>query len=329
MANNMTPSRRSGPEAINNFNAWMKQQPWYQEFFRRHNVNPNRVQLSRGQQSELERIMKANGIPLGDGVHIDNAGNLNEKNRLVRNAAIIGGATAGAIFGAPAIAGMFGTSAPAAGTAASLGAVPELGVGAIPSILGPGLTAAGTPWAAGTAAATAAGSAAPSLMSRIGDAVRNPQVWGAAGRMISGAGETAAQNRGAQTAAMMDYEDRKRQLEQNQLLAEKSARDAQSDAMNKAIWGNYVANYQPSIPEDVRPFAGNIRTPSEAERQAGRTLSQQANDLMASGRYTNVNPTMTPFSEFPTEPGTFERISNYAGPGLTFLGLYDQLFGRR
>jgi len=108
-----TPSRSSGPDQINQFNAWLKQQPWYQDFFASIGQDMNRVQLSRGQQAQLEAVLKQNGVPLGEGVHIDNAGNLNEKNRLVKNVGIGAGLTAATLAtmgaaGAGPIAGMFG-----------------------------------------------------------------------------------------------------------------------------------------------------------------------------------------------------------------------------
>lgn len=91
------PARQSGPAAINQFNAYLKQQPWYQQFFAQRGIDPQAVKLSRHQQGELEQLMAAHGVPIGSGTTIDDAGNVNEKNRLSR-AAIIAAPIAASMF---------------------------------------------------------------------------------------------------------------------------------------------------------------------------------------------------------------------------------------
>src|SRR5690349_1657016 len=104
------PTRRSTPEDVNAFNLYIRQQPWYQAWFRQMGLDPNKVKLSRSQQSQLESLLARNGVPVQDGMHIDQAGNLNQKNRLGRNLAIgagIAGATV-ATMGAAGVGPMAG-----------------------------------------------------------------------------------------------------------------------------------------------------------------------------------------------------------------------------
>lgn len=332
-----TPTRKTSEDALNQFNIWMRSQPWFVEFHKQKGLNPSgngNRKLSRDEQSQLESLMKANGVQLPDGMHIDSGGSLNQKNRLGRNVAIGAGLTAAtlATMGAAGVgpmAGMFGTSAPVAGGTAALGAVPEATFTSAAAAF-PGATAVGAgtaPIGFGTAATTTAAGGG-GLMSKIGSALKNKDLIGAVGRGIGAAGDASAQNRGAQASMMMDYETQKRAFEQNQVLAEKTGRDAQSDAMNKALWGEYTANYQPlSRPEGVPTQTDN--SISDNAREAGRMLSQQARDMMQSGKYTNVNPQIRPFEDFPTEPGLMERVGNYAGPALNYYDLYNQLFGKK
>lgn len=334
-----TPNRQTSEDQLNQFNIWMRSQPWFIEWHRQRGLNPSgngNRKLSDGEQAQIESLMRANGVQLPNGMHVDSGGSLNQKNRLARNIGIGAAVTGAALTGLGAagigpMSGLFASTAPIAtstATTAGLGAVPELGVSAIPSVLGTsGVAASSAPLTFGSIATGA--TKAPSMFSRIGSALRNPQVIGAAGQMAGRASQAAAENRGAQTAAQMDYDRMGLERDQIKLQAEESARKAQSDAINKAVYGQYLANWQPSVPEDFKPYAGNIQAPSEEARAAGRLLYDQANELMKSGKYTDVNPQLTPFSEYPTRPGTMERVGNYVAPALTFYGLYDQLFGGR
>src|SRR5688572_19396209 len=119
MAN--VPNRQTSEADLNTFNIWMRSQPWFIEWHRQRGLNPSgngNRKLSRDEQGQLERLMQQNGVPLDGGMHIDSGGSANQKNRLVRNAAItaavVGGSilTAGAAGMGPA-AGLFGSAAPA------------------------------------------------------------------------------------------------------------------------------------------------------------------------------------------------------------------------
>lgn len=122
------PTRQAGPDAINQFNAYLKQQPWYQQFFVNRGINPQAVKLSRGQQAELERLMALHGVPIGSGTTIDDAGNVNEKNRLSRAAIIaapiaasmlIPGVREAVLSHAGSLFGAGGGSAPSGGITAA------------------------------------------------------------------------------------------------------------------------------------------------------------------------------------------------------------------
>lgn len=155
-----TPTRKTSESSLNEFNAWMKDQPWYQQFMQSAGMWDRPANLSRGQQSQLESIMARNGVTVPSGMHIDDAGNLNQKNTLGKNVAIGAGIGAGALTGfglagMGPLSGLGGAGAAGAGAGAGLGAVPELGVGAIPGLLGPGVmeTASMYPFLAGAPSA--------------------------------------------------------------------------------------------------------------------------------------------------------------------------------
>lgn len=142
------PTRKTDEGQLNEFNAWLKTQPWYQQFFASRGLDMNRVKLSRGEQSQLESLMAQQGVSVPSGMHIDQAGNLNQKNRLVRNTAIAAGAAAGAYFGGPALIGALsqggsgvgaaglgsGMNAATAGAAAHAGSPLLMGSGALTGI---------------------------------------------------------------------------------------------------------------------------------------------------------------------------------------------------
>lgn len=307
--------------SINAFNLKIRLTDWYQDWFRSKGLNPNMVKLNDQQREELKRLVEAkSGFVFPKDMKIDPAGNLNEKGGWAGlptgvKIAIIAGATvatagaAGAFAGGGGIgAGGLGSGATAAGNFAAQGASPLLGGGSL---------AAGGGAAAATGGGAAAGGAG--LFSKIAGAAQ------VGGRVLGSMSAASAANRGAETAVQLDRDRMQLEADQLKLQAEKSARDGQSDTFNKSMWGNYVANYQPSVPAEVAPYAGNIRQISDAEREAGRTLASQAKATMDSGQYTSVNPQVTPYGDLKTQPGMFERIANVAGPALSFWDLYNQI----
>jgi hypothetical protein len=161
-----TPNRGTTEKDLNAFNVQLRSSPLYQQFMRSRNLPTNgRVKLSRKQQSDLEKAMASAGFKVPSGMHIDQGGNLNQKNRLVRNTAIAAGVAAGTIatLGAAGVisggvGGGFGLGS--AGAASVPGAVSGVvpTTGAMAGGLGTGTvvggaSAAAVPGAIGAAAA--------------------------------------------------------------------------------------------------------------------------------------------------------------------------------
>jgi hypothetical protein len=148
-----TPTRKTNEDVLNEWNVKLRSSPVYQDFLKSQGIDPLRpVGLSRSQQGALEHVLEANGMKIPGGMHIDNAGNLNQKNRLARNTAIAAGIAAGGYFAAPYIAGALGAGAGGAGGIAA----------GVPTGLG-GLTVGGTSAALGGVGAGAAGIGAAGL----------------------------------------------------------------------------------------------------------------------------------------------------------------------
>lgn len=151
-----TPNRGTPEQQLDQWNQALRQSPVYQTFMRQMGLpTDGRAKLSREQQSLLERALKNSGINIPSGMHIDQGGNLNQKNRLGRNLIIggaIGGATLGTLgalgaFGGAGGAGGAGAGAAATGTGAgALGAMPAVtttSLGAAPALAGAGVSATG------------------------------------------------------------------------------------------------------------------------------------------------------------------------------------------
>jgi hypothetical protein len=308
----------TGEKELNDFNISMRSQPWFVEWHRARGLNPggngNR-KLSGREQNELEQMVIQHMFDgrKPEGMTIDSGGSLNQKGGWAgmptwAKIAVIGAATV-ATAGA---AGAFSGGA-AAGSAAAGGgsAIPTIGSTA----LGTGMATA-APSIAGSTAAIGGGAAAaaPSLMGRIAGFAKNPLVQ-AGSRMLAGAADASAQNRGATIDAQLAHD-------QLNLQAQRERRDAETDAYRKSLFGQLAEGYQPSS----RPAGAEGRHPqgfiTDEARQAGSLMTDIAMNRMK----TNDYPSITPFSQLPTRPGTMERIANYAAPALS---LFDpRLYGR-
>ena len=188
MPNNV-PGDQSGKDEINQFNLWMRSQPWYQQWFQRQGLDPNKVKLSKGQREDLERTIIANGAPSNafQDMMIDPAGNLNTEHgfaSLPTWAKVAIGAGA-AYFAAPYAAALgAGGGAPAAG--ASGAGMAGTGAYAVPTV------------ASATTAGTAAGTGG-SFLSALGGSKGVMSGLSIAGKLASGAAAQRAQDRGAET----------------------------------------------------------------------------------------------------------------------------------
>jgi hypothetical protein len=125
---NQSPTRRTAESQLDAWNDQFRQSAVYQDFMRRNGLPTNgRVKLSRSQQSALESEMRRAGIQVPSGMHIDQGGSLNQKNRLARNIGIGAAATGAALTGF-GLAGMgplsgLGSAGAASGAGAAAGGV--------------------------------------------------------------------------------------------------------------------------------------------------------------------------------------------------------------
>ena len=190
------------------------------------------------QQSGLERALAAAGTPVPSGMHIDQGGNLNQKNRLVRNTAIAAGVAAGGYFAAPYIAGAL------AGSGGAGAALPTSLAGEMSGVIGgPAGAIAGT-----TGATAAAGTSSTAA------ALTKAALARAAGNAAGSAADTMANNRSVRADLSLDEEEmrrRRQQLEWSmQLSRALDRRESQEHAWQTAARANYMAN--PNMPDSAR-----------------------------------------------------------------------------
>jgi len=116
----VTPTRQTSEQELDQWNQAMRLSPVYLNFMRSKGyATDGRVKLSRDDQTELEAALAAAGTPVPSGMHIDQGGNLNQKNTTKRNVGIalaIGGAAVTGLgaAGIGPLAGAFGSGATAA-----------------------------------------------------------------------------------------------------------------------------------------------------------------------------------------------------------------------
>lgn len=152
-------------DALNQMNLAMRQQPWYQDYFRSRGLNPDHVKLDGRQRQELTQLAAQNGFTLGDRMKVDAAGNFNQM---------------GGFAGMPTAAKWAIGAAPVAGAMlipgvreavlTNLGSLFGAGGGGVGSAgTGAGLTAAGgAPTAASTGMSLAMGSGAFPTVAELG-----------------------------------------------------------------------------------------------------------------------------------------------------------------
>jgi hypothetical protein len=179
-------------------NAFIRQQPWYQQFFAQRGLNPNKVKLSDSQRKQLAGVLKEHGLDLSntDGMNIDPSGNVNDPHgwasqpswlKAVEIAATVAGTAgigAAALGGAAPVAGSMSAGDIAAlgavdtGIAGGAGAAPivgatvgsSLGLGAVPALTTPTGAAVTAPVASAalpSVAAPAAATAIPSVVAPV------------------------------------------------------------------------------------------------------------------------------------------------------------------
>lgn len=302
-----TATQQTSEQDLNQLNTTLKQQPWYQQFFKERGLDMNRVHLNNQQKDALTNLAGQNGFALGDRMKFDEAGNMNQK---------------GGFAGMPTWAKIALSAAPVAGSMLIPG-VREATLGHLGSVFGAGEAPGSMPEVTGSLAHAAlpaavntgiTGAAAPSLMSQI--AAHGKDILGVGGRMLGQVGQAAATNRGTMIDAQMSHD-------ALQLQADRMKQDAETDAMRKSLFGQLAAGYTPA----ARPTGVPTGTPGGYTTQQAHDIGQGITDTAVNRMKTQDYPGITPFSQLPVKPGLMEQIANYGAPALS---LFDpRLFGKR
>lgn len=287
---------------VDKFNEQMRANPEYQALIAtmKHD-SKGQVSLSDKDRARVAEWLASKGVNVNNGLKIDQAGNINQKNRLGKiaiTAALVGGtiATAGALgaFSAPALAG--------SAAVPSIGATSGLAAGAFPAIAG--TTGAGLATGAGVAGAAGLGAATvPSIGATSGlSAGAFPSIAGTAGPSVAGAGRTGgsvlsklvnkdtigdlseglgavsstqAHNRGTQLDAMMEAD--KMNMAQNV-----NRRADEADIWKKLSAINYIKGGSPEIKPQISAsgrviphFDTGLKPISQADKDVATTLEKQ------------------------------------------------------
>lgn len=277
----MVATNISNKTERNQLNLTIRQQPWYQDWFRQRRLNPNMVQLSKAQQQELQQLVVSKGFLDPSDGHIDPAGNVSDFHGwkglpTAAKIAIIGGVTAATAGAAGAFSGGAGVASGAGSGATAATGAGTTTAGALVGSSVPTLTSlTGAPIIAAHAAAPAIASAvAPTVASAVAPTVAAVAPAAAkAGFSIADAFKTGfapalnAVTNLAATRAQTSSADRAAQL--------------QVDAINHA------ADLQAKAAQDALDFTKGEYTAREARlapyRQAGQEAMTRVSDLVRPG----------------------------------------------
>src|SRR5258705_212047 len=119
------PTRKTSEVDLDKWNTAMRSSPAYQMFLESLGQGHGApTHLSGSQQKQLENLLASKGVPVPGGMHIDQGGNLNQKNHLARNIAIGAGLSAAALAtaGAAGFGPLAGMLSGGAGAGAGAGA---------------------------------------------------------------------------------------------------------------------------------------------------------------------------------------------------------------
>lgn len=249
MTDRGVPNRGTNEGDLDAWNRALRSSDVYLDFMRRYGKPlDGRVSLSRGEQAALEDTLAAAGFPIPSGMHIDQGGNLNQKNRLGRNAAItagVAGATlatmgaAGAFGGAAAAGATGGSSAVLPATATATGFAPFAGTAATPLLAGGGGFAAG-----GGLAAGAAGASRMSDLMRYGVPAATTLATGYMANRASNTASTSAldaqQRQFDATQAWLREQDDRRHQEYLDTETEKKRQFDALEADKQRIWDEHA-----------------------------------------------------------------------------------------
>jgi type II secretory pathway pseudopilin PulG len=255
-----TPGREGSSIDVDEFNKGMRGSELYQQFVSNRGLRDGK--WTDADREAWRNTLRAQGVQVPDGMKIDDAGNLNQINklgkRLIIGGAIVGGTllTAGALgaFGGAAAAGGAGAGAagsagagaalaggapwaltPLAGTAASVGTGASLAAGA--GVAGAGLAAAAP--AVVPAATTTAGAAGMGIMPSVitglaglGSTYMGARSQAQAGKQAAAATREASAASERTLTAQMEFE--REQRAQDRLDAQKRWEAEQE--MNRRMW---------------------------------------------------------------------------------------------
>lgn len=332
-----TPTRSTSEIDLNKWNIAMRNSPRYQQFLESIGQGHGApTKLSRHEQEALENDLRASGIPVPDGMHIDQGGNLNQKNTLVRNTAIAVGLTAAAIATAGAagygpLAGAMSSGAGAAGAS-----------GAAASAL-PGTSAAGV--IGGASAAGAGAGTGASILGGMGTGAKilsglksaAPILGGMANARYDAQSNSERNQIGRDSLNLRSAEDTERsaidraQLDMDQ---RRFATTAPAQRLSTGVRGSMTANAHNVTAGPGSPMtlsSGRSVTPvhfsgvgpddllSPEARQLGETTTATMLEQALKGdKFDPIEPTSFP-SATPEQGGG--AVDNIIGAGSTIAGL--------
>lgn len=337
----INPTQKTSESDLNQMNAWLKTQPWYQDYFTQRGLNMNNVRLSDGQIRELTQIAAQNGVDLGDRMKFDKAGNMNQMGGFagmptwakVAIAAAPVAATAG--FGAAGMgpmAGMFGGGGSGVGSAglgsglkaAVAGNAAHASGGGL--MFGSGMTGAPSllTTGVGTGVGAASKGAGQSVIESImgGRAQKFADVGNLLGRFANDEASNRINNANINSAYNNDM-----------LYAQRDRRENESDAIRKLSQASYIKSGGTPFDASKIELSGGRslpsfnfpRAPISDEMKTGATSleAEMLKRLQPGGSFTPA-----PASDF-TKRGVGEQVGRIGSLATTGMGLYDILRGRR
>lgn len=334
-------TRGTSEQELDQWNRALRSSDLYQNFLKQQGlVDSGRgVTMSRDQQAALEATLKQNGIqiPTKD-FQIDQGGNLNQGNRLVRNLAIGAGVAAGGYLAAPYIAGALGAGggAGAAGTVTGEG----LGTGALLAgeggAAGMGLGGAGLGLgAAGSGVLTGAGGAASTLGTVANIAGKAGSTYGKVSDLLSGAGSAvgAATNAAAgnrATDAQLGLAANGQNIQgqsafENELMARTKEEDSQrSQALKDVYRQSYATNRVAGLnnTQGLTKYSPEYLKALEDLKNQGTAKLSRAS-ATDTGSMTPLSPykPYVPSAQPSGSPSTYEQVGNWLGPGLKIASM--------
>jgi hypothetical protein len=246
-----TPGREGSSIDVDEFNKGVRGSELYQQF-----VGSRGLRNGKWSDSDREawrNTLRQAGVQVPDGMKIDDAGNLNQVNKLGKRL-IIGGAIVGGTLLTAGALGAFGGAAAAGGAASG-----AAGAGAAAGAAGAGAAAAGTGAAVAGGAAAAAGAGAgmgimPSVitgLAGLGSTYMGARAQSQAGKQAAAASERAAA--ASERTLIADREFEREQRAQERADAER--RWAAEQEMARKMW---------EAQEDERLYERKIREEDRA-----------------------------------------------------------------